>query len=103
MKNSVRSGKKTWRHFKRPDRSAASTGRIRSVCIAALILEAAVWIRQNGLPAFFSVRVEHTQTETVVVPAGEEAGGILEQIFGVRLRFRDGAIEFYRQEEALEE
>ena len=98
MKNSVRSGKKTWRHFKRPDRSAAS-----SVCIAALILEAAVWIRQNGLPAFFSVRVEHTQTETVVVPAGEEAGGILEQIFGVRLRFRDGAIEFYRQEEALEE
>lgn len=91
---------KPWRRFKKD----GPAGRlVRKVCSAVLILEAAVLISRSGLGVF---SVERTYEEWLSpVPsglAGETDEGTLEKIFGIRLRLRDGAVEFYRQENLRE-
>ena len=118
MKSFTHSGKKPWRTFKR-NRSAR--GLVRKACCLILILEAAALISRGGPGLFF---VENTRQEWISqvpdAPSGptgsdrsetgspetsagrqteESGGGILEKVFGIRLRLRDGAIEFDRQED----
>ena len=53
---------------------------------------------QAGLPAVQVERKQQTWLEKND-QARQESDSILEQIFGVRLRLEDGAVEFYRKEE----
>ena len=116
------SRKKPWRKFKK---KGSADRLIRKVCCSILVLEAAVLISRSGLGVF---TVERTQREWLspvpggqaeMLPSGnwqgggsaesdsvqnpDESAGVLEKIFGIRLRLRDGAIEFYRQEDIREE
>lgn len=100
MKNSAFSEQKTWRNFRR---TGAYDKLIRRVCCAVLILEAAVLIEQKDLADIVTVHVERDSQEWLA-PSGTEneaAKNLLERIFGVRFRFEDGVIEFYRQEETV--
>lgn len=100
-KDSAFSAKKSWRRF---TREGVWDRKIRRVCIAALSLEAAVLLYQYGGTDFFALRAE-SESSRWLSPAGEEgaSGGVMEEIFGFRLRLRDGAVEFYRQEESAGE
>ncbi len=100
-KDSVFSAKKSWRRF---TREGVWDRKIRRVCIAALTLEAAVLFYQHGSADFFALRAE-SESRQWLSPAGneDETGGVMEEIFGFRLRLRDGAVEFYRQEESAGE
>lgn len=72
---------------------------VRRFCLAALAVEAAVLMnRYSG--DLFALRLESEDSHRLV-PAGEDDGSFGEEIFGFRLRIRDGAIEFYRQEESV--
>ena len=100
-KDSVFSAKKSWRKF---TREGVRARKIRRVCIAALTLEAAVLFYQHGGTDFFALRAE-SESSQWMSPAGDGGGygGLMEEIFGFRLRLRDGAVEFYRQEENVGE
>ncbi len=99
-RDSVFSAKKSWRRFAR---GGVWDRKVRRVCIAALALEAAVLFYRHGGTDFFALRAENESSQWLS-PAGEEsAGGVMEEIFGFRLRLRDGAVEFYRQEETVGE
>ena len=100
-KDSVFSAKKSWRRFAR---EGMWDRKIRRACIAALTLEAAVLFYQYGGTDFFALRAE-SESRQWLSPAEDEdaSGGVLEEIFGFRLRLRDGAVEFYRQEENVGE
>lgn len=85
--------RKPWRRIK--SCSAASI-LIRKICCAILILELAFLLREYGKPA---VTVRQWQ-ETV----WEEPGGEREELFGIRLRLKEGILEFYQktyQKEAI--
>lgn len=94
MRDSVFSGKKSWRRFKKKGRGSAV---VRRFCCVAILLEAAVLVWQYGGADVFALRAESASGEYLVP---EEEGGLLEQVFGVRLRIEDGAVEFYRREES---
>ncbi len=100
-KDSAFSGRKSWRKF---TREGVWDRKVRRICIAALTLEAAVLFHQYGGADFFALRAE-SESRQWLSPAGEESGngGVMEEIFGFRLRLRDGAVEFYRQEETVGE
>lgn len=74
---------------------------VRRFCYAFLILEAACLL-QRGAVDFFALRTESGSRQWLL-PAGEAGGGSFpEEVFGFRLRLRDGAVEFYRKQESLE-
>ncbi len=96
-KDSVFSAKKSWRRFAR---EGVWNRKLRRACIAALTLEAAVLFYQYGGTDFFALRAE-SESQQWLSPAEDKGGdgALIEEIFGFRLRMRDGAVEFYRQEE----
>ncbi len=100
MRSSAFTGRKPWRKFRRTRRCDAI---VRKICCALLILEAAVLVERGGMKDLLALRVERQQREWIS-PAEDErdAAGLPEQIFGVRLRLRDGAVEFYRREHISE-
>lgn len=67
-----------------------------------LILEAALLLARYGGEDFFALRSE-SRSRQWLSPAEEGAGRVMEEIFGFRLRLRDGAVEFYRQEESVQD
>lgn len=100
-KDSVFQAKKSWRRFAR---EGMWDRKLRRACIAALTLEAAVLFYQYGGTDFFALRAE-SESQQWLSPAEDEDGnsGVMEEIFGFRLRLRDGAVEFYRQGETVGE
>ncbi len=98
MKDSAFSERKTWRNFTRRD---ARDLLVRRLCCAVLVLEAA-WLLQQRAGDFFALRMESVSRQWLS-PVGDESGeSFPEEIFGFRLRLRDGAVEFYHQEETVE-
>ncbi len=94
MRNSAFRKKKTWRRFPRAERPDSI---VRKCCLAALLLEAAVLAERGGLPPALSIRVEDSRVLT------SPEVGPPENVFGIRVRIRDGAIEFYRTEDSVRE
>lgn len=85
--------RKPWRRIK--THSTASI-LIRKICCGILILELAFLLRESGNPA---VTVRHWQEAVWVEPDGEQ-----EELFGLRLRLKEGILEFYQktyQKEAI--
>ncbi len=81
---------KSWRRF--PHRTC-SPHIIRKICYGALILEAAILIRD-----FKSAQI-HVYQEEIYQKVFTEEGSLLEQCFGVRLRVEEGVVEFYRSDQ----
>lgn len=87
--------RKSWRKFRKDKRNE---GMIRKACFTILILELAFFIRESKIPFIYIEREEehHMVRETVMEEAG---GGETIEIFGLRIRLKEGVIEFYRKEE----
>lgn len=88
--------RKSWRYF---SKSKKSTHIIRKICYGALILEAALFIRDFKTAGVHITREE--QRETVLIEGnsnGDEADTI-QLWFGIHVRIKEGIIEFYRKEE----
>ena len=101
MKNSAFSARKSWRDYRRRDRRRAFDALVRRFCYGAILLEAALLFSRYGGEDFFALRTE-SESRQWVSPAEDGSGGTVEEILGFRLRLRDGAVEYYRQEEAVE-
>lgn len=127
MRGTAYSKKKPWRKFKR---GGSADRLIRKICCSLLVLEAAVLISRSGLGVLSVERTQREWLSAAPGVQGEmrpadnlrddlrdgmqgsdesdgmqspdESAGVLEKIFGIRLRLRDGAIEFYRQEDIRE-
>lgn len=78
--------RKPWRRIK--IHSTASI-LIRKICCAILILELAFLLRESGNP---SVTVRQWQEAVWMEPGGER-----EELFGLRLRLKEGILEFYQK------
>ncbi len=102
--------RKPWRNFKRNrKRKLFHVPTVRQLCCILLIMELAVLTRNamygenhGGTGAgkdLDALRVESSE-ERVLVPADEEA--VLERFFGIRIRVREGALEFYQSVESQE-
>lgn len=88
--------RKPWRRFPSGNDSVHT---IRRICFAALVLEAA-WFLKESKPARVSFKEEEQHRKVFIQENDkEQEDGILERYFGVRIRLREGVIEIYRREE----
>lgn len=93
---------KPWRRFHKP---SCISGVIRRLCFAALVLETALVLKnvssKNVSPAIACV--EEKEIRQVLLTEAMESKSApvnqLERYFGIRLRLKDGEIEFYHKEE----
>lgn len=88
--------KKPWRRFTKP---SCVSGAIRKVCLAALILETAFFLKNISS----AITYEEKESRQVLLTEGMERepapASLLERYFGIRFRFKEGEIEFYHKEE----
>lgn len=97
--------RKPWRNFKE---KRIKDGHIRRMCLAVLAVELGV-LRQQGRLRFPVIEV--TENREVVIyqlPVGDERGGredgsfkipSKDQVYGIRIRLKEGMVDFYRREE----
>lgn len=87
--------RKPWRTFKQP---LPRDGHIRFLCLLLLAGELLYLHGRNRLPIpIVEIRQDH---EIVLYRAGGgEETKDPDQIYGVRIRLKDGVIDFYRREE----
>lgn len=87
--------RKSWRNFRTDE---GNEGMIRKACFTVLILELAFFVRESKIPFIHIEREkEHQMVQEAVL---EKAGsGETIEIFGLRIRLKEGVIEFYRKEE----
>lgn len=89
--------RKPWRKFKK---KKAADQHIRRICLAVFGLELLI-LMERGEFSFPTVEV--TDDREVVIyqaPVGENpAIPEKNQIFGIRIRLKDGVVDFYRREE----
>lgn len=94
---SVGNSRKPWRHF---HKKRYSVQIIRKICYGALILEAALLIRDFKMAQFNVVREESHETQ--LIEEGEKGDweeiDLLEEYFGIRFRVKEGILELYRRE-----
>lgn len=87
--------RKSWRNFRR---DKGREGLIRKVCCTVFILELAFLVRESKIPFIHIEREEeHRMVHETVLE--KEGNGESIEIFGFRIRLKEGLIEFYRKEE----
>ena len=88
---------KPWRRFDKP---SCISGVIRRLCFAALVLETALVL--NNVSSAIAC-VEEKEIRQVLLTEAMESKSApvnqLERYFGIRLRLKEGEIEFYHKEE----
>lgn len=95
--------RKPWRKIKSP------TGNyiiIRRICYGILIMELAFLVQKSGIPALaIGEWQEEIQIELEDGPmaAQRTEPGLQEWIYGVRVRIKDGVLEFYKKRNQKEE
>ena len=86
----VHRNRKPWRGFYRESRG------IRRICLLLLLAECGAFMSRT--PAF---QIRWEQTAGAFYRAAD-GPSVREEILGIRLRIRDGALELYREEAAEE-